>query len=133
MLIKWIKSALLPACSLTLSTRHFRRYGAKREGLAIKKVPSECFHEQIYTTFFNDAVGGHILTCGAPTNCNVVNNFPHGNSIWPNSRQVVARDPGDLRARCAPSWCAKTSRSFTHAGAEAGSRVGRQQRHIASR
>jgi hypothetical protein len=26
------------------------------------------------------------------------NDLPHGNSIWANSRQVVARDLGDLRA-----------------------------------
>jgi hypothetical protein len=31
------------------------------EGLAIKKLPSQCFHNLIYTTFFNDAAGGHIL------------------------------------------------------------------------
>jgi hypothetical protein len=68
-LINWIQSALLPACSVYLSTRHFKRYGAKREGLAIKKVPSEYFHEQIYTTFFNDAVGGHILTWWCANNC----------------------------------------------------------------
>jgi hypothetical protein len=27
------------------------------------------------------------------------NDFPHGNSTWPNSRQVVARDLGDLPAK----------------------------------
>jgi len=48
---------LLPRALPTLSTRHLRRYGAER-GLAIKKVSSEYFHEQIYTTFFNDPVGG---------------------------------------------------------------------------
>jgi hypothetical protein len=26
------------------------------------------------------------------------NDFPHGNSTWPNSRQIVARDLGDLPA-----------------------------------
>jgi hypothetical protein len=26
------------------------------------------------------------------------NDFPHGNSTWPNSRYVVARDLGDLPA-----------------------------------
>jgi len=26
------------------------------------------------------------------------NDFPHGNSTWPNSRHVVARDLGDLPA-----------------------------------
>ncbi len=27
------------------------------------------------------------------------NDFPHGNSTWPNSREVVARDLGDLPAK----------------------------------
>ena len=26
------------------------------------------------------------------------NDFPHGNTTWPNSRQVVSRDLGDLPA-----------------------------------
>ena len=26
------------------------------------------------------------------------NDFPHGNTTWPNSRQVIARDLGDLPA-----------------------------------
>jgi hypothetical protein len=30
--------------------------------MAIKELPSEYFHNQIYTTFFNDAVGGHIFS-----------------------------------------------------------------------
>ena len=116
--INWIKSPLLPACLPTLSTRHFRRYGAKREGLAIKKVPSECFHEQNYTTFLDDAVGEHILTWWGRQQLLVVNDFPHGNSIWPNSPQAVARDRGA---------------ALQHASAESGSIAGRQQRHIASR
>ena len=77
---------------------YFKRHGAKREGLAIKKLPSEYFHNQIYTTFFNDAVGGHILSWWGADNCMWSNDFPHGNSTWPNSRQVVARDLGDLPA-----------------------------------
>jgi predicted TIM-barrel fold metal-dependent hydrolase len=77
---------------------YFKRHGAKREGLAIKKPPSEYFHNQIYTTFFNDAVGGHILSWWGENNCMWSNDFPHGNSTWPNSRQIVARDLGDLPA-----------------------------------
>ena len=92
---------------------YFKRHGTKREGLAIKKLPSEYFHGQIYTTFFNDAVGGHILSWWGADNCMWSNDFPHGNSTWPNSRQVVARDLGDLPPGCALNWCAKTSRDFT--------------------
>ena len=82
---------------------YFKRHGAKREGLAITKPPSEYFHKQIYTTFFNDAVGGHILSWWGADNCMWSNDFPHGNTTWPHSRQVVARDlgnlPPDLRAK----------------------------------
>jgi len=82
---------------------YFKRHGAKREGLAIRKPPSEYFHNQIYTTFFNDAVGGHMLSWWGQDNCMWSNDFPHGNSTWPNSRQVVSRDlgslPADVRAK----------------------------------
>lgn len=77
---------------------YFKRHGTKRDGLSLKKLPSEYFHEQVYTTFFNDAVGGHILSWWGADNCMWSNDFPHGNSTWPNSRQVVARDLGDLPA-----------------------------------
>jgi hypothetical protein len=118
----------------TLSTRHFKRDGAKREGLAIKKVRSEYFHEQIYTTFFNDAVGGHILTWWGANNCMWSNDFPHGNPIWPNSRQVVDRDLGDLPAPLRAKLGARKHRAaLQHAGAEFVSIVSREQRHIASR
>jgi predicted TIM-barrel fold metal-dependent hydrolase len=82
---------------------YFRRHGSKREGLMIKKLPSEYFHNQIYTTFFNDAVGGHILSWWGQDNCMWSNDFPHGNTTWPSSRQVISRDlgalPADVRAK----------------------------------
>jgi predicted TIM-barrel fold metal-dependent hydrolase len=78
---------------------YFKRHGPKREGLAIKKLPSEYFQNQIYTTFFNDAVGGRILSWWGGDNCMWSNDFPHGNTTWPSSRQVVSRDLGDLPAK----------------------------------
>ena len=41
---------------------YYKRHSPNREGIQIKKLPSEYFHGQIYTTFFNDAVGGHMLS-----------------------------------------------------------------------
>ena len=73
---------------------YFKRHGTNRDGLKIKKMPSEYFHNQIYTTFFNDAVGGHTLTWWGQDNCMWSNDFPHGNSTWPKSRDVIARDLG---------------------------------------
>lgn len=77
---------------------HIKRHGTKREGLKIKKLPREYFHNQNYTTFCNDAVGGHILSWWGADNCMWSNVFPHGNSTWANSRQVIARNPSDLPA-----------------------------------
>lgn len=63
----------------------------------MKREPSECFKEQIYATFFNDAVGGHNLEWWfGVDNCMWSNDFPHPNSTWPNSRKVIERDLGHL-------------------------------------
>jgi predicted TIM-barrel fold metal-dependent hydrolase len=77
---------------------YYKRHGVDRQGIAIKKAPSEYFHDQIYTTFFNDGVGGHMLSWWGEDNCMWSNDYPHGNSTWPNSREIVARDMADLPA-----------------------------------
>ena len=77
---------------------YFKRHGVDRPGLALKRLPSEYFHEQVYATFFNDAVGGHMLSWWGADNCMWSNDYPHGNSTWPHSREVVARDMGGLPA-----------------------------------
>jgi predicted TIM-barrel fold metal-dependent hydrolase len=64
----------------------------------ITRDPSEFFREQIYSTFFNDAVGGHNLEWWGQDNCMWSNDFPHPNSTWPNSRRVIDRDLGHLPA-----------------------------------
>jgi predicted TIM-barrel fold metal-dependent hydrolase len=64
----------------------------------ITKEPSEYFRRQIYSTFFNDSVGGHALEWWGEDNCMWSNDFPHPNSTWPNSRQVIKRDLGHLPA-----------------------------------
>ncbi len=64
--------------------------------LTIDKKPSEYFNRQVYATFFNDAVGAHNLAWWGVDNCMWSNDFPHANSTWPHSREVVARDLGYL-------------------------------------
>ena len=66
--------------------------------LTIDKRPSEYFDRQVYATFFNDAVGGHLFSWWGGENCMWSNDFPHANSTWPRSREVVARDLGHLPA-----------------------------------
>jgi predicted TIM-barrel fold metal-dependent hydrolase len=77
---------------------YFKRHGVERPGLTLKRLPSEYFDQQVYATFFNDAVGGHMLSWWGVNNCMWSNDYPHGNSTWPHSREVVARDMGNLPA-----------------------------------
>ena len=75
----------------------FRRHRAN-EPLAIDKPPSEYFRRQVYATFFNDHVGGRLFSWWGADNCMWSNDYPHQNSTWPNSREVINRDMGHLSA-----------------------------------
>jgi predicted TIM-barrel fold metal-dependent hydrolase len=64
----------------------------------ITMEPSKYFDRQIYATFFNDAVGGRCLEWWGQDNCMWSNDFPHPNSTWPNSLEVIGRTLGHLPA-----------------------------------
>jgi predicted TIM-barrel fold metal-dependent hydrolase len=68
------------------------------EKLPMDKLPSEYFRRQVYATFFNDQVGGRLFSWWGADNCMWSNDYPHQNSTWPNSRDVIARDMGHLTA-----------------------------------
>ena len=68
------------------------------EKLPIDKLPSEYFKRQVYATFFNDHVGGRLFSWWGADNCMWSNDYPHQNSTWPNSRDVIERDMGHLPA-----------------------------------
>ncbi|MDE0214580.1 MAG: amidohydrolase family protein, partial [Deltaproteobacteria bacterium] len=75
--------------------KNFRRH-RHAQPLPIDKLPSEYFHRQVYATFFNDHIGGRLLGWWGADNCMWSNDYPHQNSTWPNSRDVIARDLGSL-------------------------------------
>ena len=75
----------------------FRRH-RHAEKVPMEKLPSEYFHRQVYATFFNDHVGGRLFSWWGADNCMWSNDYPHQNSTWPNSRDVIARDMGHLPA-----------------------------------
>ncbi len=62
----------------------------------ISKDPSEYFRNQIYATFFRDTVAGHNFEWWGQDNCMWSNDYPHGNSTWPKSREYIERDLGHL-------------------------------------
>jgi predicted TIM-barrel fold metal-dependent hydrolase len=72
---------------------------ARANPLPLSLLPSEYFGRQVYATFFNDPVGSEDFQHGwGIDNCLWSNDFPHGNSTWPHSREIVARDLGMLPA-----------------------------------
>jgi predicted TIM-barrel fold metal-dependent hydrolase len=58
--------------------------------------PSEYFSRQFYATFFNDPPARWVFGHWANNNLMWSNDYPHPNSTWPNSRDVIARDLGDV-------------------------------------
>jgi predicted TIM-barrel fold metal-dependent hydrolase len=74
---------------------YYRRFPDTRNS-PIDHEPSVYFYRQVYATFFDDAVGGHNLSWWGDDNCMWSNDYPHPNSTWPNSRQVIERDLGHL-------------------------------------
>ncbi|HLI28768.1 MAG TPA: amidohydrolase family protein [Chloroflexota bacterium] len=62
-----------------------------------QRDPREYLGTQFFATFFNDPVGAHYLDVD-PTPYMWSNDYPHPNSTWPHSRQVIERDLGRLPA-----------------------------------
>lgn len=74
------------------------KYAGKkyRSDYEMKLKPSEYFKRNLYTTFFNDPASGELIERWGPENWMWSNDYPHPNSTWPNSREVIARDLGHL-------------------------------------
>jgi predicted TIM-barrel fold metal-dependent hydrolase len=62
------------------------------------KNPSEYFKTQIFGTFFRDTAAGHNFEWWGQDNCMWSNDYPHGNSTWPESKKFIDRDLGHLPA-----------------------------------
>ena len=77
--------------------KNFRRHRHSHP-LPIDKPPSEYFARQVYATFFNDHIGGRLFSWFGADNCMWSNDYPHQNSTWPHSQDVIARDLGPLDA-----------------------------------
>ena len=61
-------------------------------------LPSEYFYRQVYATFAEDPVGGHVLSRWGADNFLWANDYPHPGvgDTWPFSGEVIQRDLGHL-------------------------------------
>jgi len=73
------------------------------EARAIPNPPSFYFHRQVHATFQDDRVGVLLRDSAGVGNLMWASDFPHSDSTWPNSRDVIARDfagvPDDERRK----------------------------------
>ena len=76
---------------------YYRRFRAVNPP-PISKDPSEYYKDQIFGTFFRDAVAGQEFSWWGQDNCMWSNDYPHQNSTWPNSKRFIERNLGHLPA-----------------------------------
>jgi predicted TIM-barrel fold metal-dependent hydrolase len=62
----------------------------------IQRPPTSYLESQVLLTFFRDPIAGQLFGWWGENVCMWSNDFPHGNSTWPNSGEVIMRNLGHL-------------------------------------
>jgi predicted TIM-barrel fold metal-dependent hydrolase len=86
----------LPWLVQELDYRHWRLWEAKefwadKGGSALVTKPSELFQRQIYATFQEDYVALSLLPFFGEGHLLWASDYPHPDSVWPNSRDAIER------------------------------------------
>jgi uncharacterized protein len=73
-----------------------------RGGIPHKMKPSEVFQRQVYGTFQQSPTAMRLLEFWGPDNLLWASDYPHPDSIWPNSQRTIGEtmghmDPSDVR------------------------------------
>ena len=90
----------LPWVVEELDYRHWRlweaeEFWADKGGIPLKTKPSELFRRQIYSTFQQSPVAVRLLEFYGD-NLLWASDYPHPDSIWPNSRRIIQETMGHL-------------------------------------
>ena len=101
----------LPWVGQERNYRHWRVWEAKeywdaRGGIPLKEKPSDLFKKQLYVTFQEDHVAMHLLDFYGPENVLWASDYPHPDSVWPNSKAAIERQMAHLSP--------ETRRKLTH-------------------
>ena len=84
-----------------LDYRHYRLWECadfweERGGIPHKLKPSEVFKRQIYGTFQQSPTAMRLLEFWGPDNLLWASDYPHPDSIWPNSQATIGRTMGHM-------------------------------------
>jgi predicted TIM-barrel fold metal-dependent hydrolase len=66
------------------------------KGKQLSKLPSEYFRKNIYMTFQDDWVAFKVANLLNPKRLLWANDFPHSDSTWPWSQEMLAEHTADL-------------------------------------
>jgi uncharacterized protein len=91
----------LPWLVEELDYRHWRLWEARdfwadKGGIALETKPSELFKRQIYATFQEDHVAMALLPFFGDGHLLWASDYPHPDSVWPNSRAAIERQMAHL-------------------------------------
>jgi predicted TIM-barrel fold metal-dependent hydrolase len=74
----------------------YERHRAWLTSAALAKAPSEYFREHVYTTFQDDWVAFRMVDMLNVRRLLWANDFPHSDSTWPHSQELLARHTAHL-------------------------------------
>ena len=74
---------------------YYQRFQS-RTPIALSRLPSQCFADQVHATFFRDPNVAIVVDRFGAGNVLWSSDYPHGNSTWPDSQKVVAEKLGRL-------------------------------------
>lgn len=74
---------------------YYRRFEGKSP-IVLERLPSQAFGDQVYATFFRDPNAELVVRRFGATNLMWSSDYPHGNSTWPHSQEVVEDRLGRL-------------------------------------
>ena len=111
----------LPWLVQELDYRHWRLWEAKefwadKGGSALVTKPSELFRRQIYATFQEDYVALSLLPFFGEGHLLWASDYPHPDSVWPNSRAAIERQMRSTDAGDAPRADPRQCRGVVRAG-----------------
>ncbi|WEK47356.1 MAG: amidohydrolase family protein [Candidatus Andeanibacterium colombiense] len=84
-----------------LDYRHYRLWECAdfwddRGGIPHKLKPSEVFRRQVYGTFQQSPTAMRLLEFWGPDNLLWASDYPHPDSIWPNSQKTISETMGHM-------------------------------------
>ncbi len=74
----------------------YKRFFGTLKGVKLSKLPSEYFLENIYITFQDDWSAFKVTHLMNPERMMWANDYPHGDSTWPNSQPMLAKHAAHL-------------------------------------